>query len=283
MSQQYQAMLVAYVVRGLLLAARAGAASVPHIAGCIVPPAGVSYVMISAASHDWLGGDTYKRLNIVLVQYGLVKLLALSLGGMIDRFVGVLLLALLVVNLVKGYEYGVLGWNKDRSDITLLGDLLGGTKTAVTGFSSKPKNLKVVKYTAAAAMIALMMLLKLKEVVEFFLAKLLSSGELAVALAQFNRLTFLGLMLYTLGDAAGRKRLGEMTFVRLNYFCALSMAVHGLHFAGGVVTLLVALSAVFGAFCAFNGISSQTNGQTTYYLTFGVCAGCTTGRSEDEG
>ena len=258
----YQAMLFAYVVQGLLATARAGGAAsiLPIVAGQVVMPAGVSRVMISAARHDRLGSDTYKRLNLALLQYGLIGLLALSLGGgTIDRplAVGVLPLALSVVNPVKGYAYGVLGWNKDRSDAKLMGDFMYGTKTTVTGFFSKPKNLKAVGYTAATATVASMKLLRLREVLEFFPAKSPSSGELATALARFNRLAFLSLMLYTLGDAADRDRLGGTTFVQLNYLCALSMAVHGLYFAGGIATPLGALSAIFGAFCAFNGVSSQ--------------------------
>ncbi len=215
--------------------------------------------MISAARHDRLGSDTYKRLNLALLQYGLIGLMALSLGGKINRPVRVLPLALSVVNPVKGYAYGVLGWNKDRSGATLMGDLMGGTKSMVAGFFSKPKNLKSVGYTAATVTVASMELLKLREVLEFFPAKSLSSGVLATALARFNRLAFLGLMLYTLGDAADRDRLGGTTFVQLNYLCALSMAVHGLYFGGGIATPLRALSAIFGAICAFNGISSQMN------------------------
>ena len=47
--------------------------------------------------------------------------------------------------------------------------------------------------------------------------------------------------------------------VQFNYLCALSMAIHSLYFAGGIATPLGATSAIFGAFCAFNGISSQMN------------------------
>jgi hypothetical protein len=256
----YEAMLVSYVAQALF-SARAGASSIVPIAGYIVPPAVISYVMISAATHDRLDSDTYKRLNLALLEYGLIGLLVLALSGGIKRPVRVLPFALTVVNSIKGYAYGVLGWNKDRSNVTLLGDLTKGIKTTAMGFFSRPKNFKAVGYMAASITVASLKLLKLKEIVEVLLSNSpLSGGDFATIVARFNRLAFLTMMSYTLRDAADRDRLGGTTFVHMNYLCALSMAVHCFYFSGGgIATPVGALSAIFGVFFAFNGISSSMN------------------------
>lgn len=253
----YEAMLVSYVIQGLMIA-REGAASILPIVGYIVPPAGISYIMISATRHDRLGSDTYKRMNLALFQYGVIGLLASALiGGM--RISRILPLALAAVNSIKGYARGVLGWNMDKPDVTLLGDFTNGLKATATGLFSRPKNFKAFAYAAANLMVGSLCLIKVTEIVEVFLAKSLPPGEIATAVARYNRLAFLGLMLYTLRDAADRDRLGGTTFIQMNYLCALSMAAHGQYFAGGIATPVGALCAILGVLFAFNGISSDLN------------------------
>ena len=77
----YEATFGAYVVQVTLEIAREGAPSILSMVGYILPPAGISYVMISATRHDRLGSDTYKRMNLALSQYGVIGLSALRSRG----------------------------------------------------------------------------------------------------------------------------------------------------------------------------------------------------------
>lgn len=108
----YKATMLAYLAVGLSSAIRGGITKnfLHMIAGYIVMPAGISYILISAASNNRLNSDTYKRLNLSLIEYGLVGLVIVSLGGLKRRnAVMALAFALSVINSIKGFAYGVLG------------------------------------------------------------------------------------------------------------------------------------------------------------------------------
>lgn len=254
----YKVMMLSYLAVGLSSVVRSGGVSASLfnvIAGYIIMPAGISYIMSGAASHDRLNSDTYKRLNLALLEYGIVGLSILSLGGF-KRPVMTLAFALTVINSIKGYAYGVLGWDKKSTETTLLKDITKGTKDTIKGFLSVPKNFNSFGYLVATYMVASMKLLKLKEVVEFIQANSIAEG-LAMPLSRFNRLAFLTLMIYTLKDAADRDRLSGTTFIQMNYLCSLAMGVNYFFYTSGIATPLGALAAFFSAFFAFNGIISQ--------------------------
>ncbi|KAL9185289.1 hypothetical protein ACHAXT_003066 [Thalassiosira profunda] len=248
----YKAAALTYLGTGLL-----SINVVRMIPAYLVAPAAVSYILASAADHDRLNSDTYKRLNLALLEYGLVGL-GLSILALRGNFkqqnaVMALAFALSAINAVKGYAYGVLGWDKNNSETTLLQDLGKGTKDTVKGFLSVPKSIKSGGYFALMWLVGSLKLMKLKEVVTFIQVNSFASG-LALPLAQFNRLALLTLLLYTLKDAADRNRLGGTTFIQLNYLCGLAMGVNATR--AGVTTPLGALSAFFAVFCGFNGVSS---------------------------
>lgn len=255
----YQAMMISYLAVGLLSLKRGGfSINVLNVIGSyIAPPAVTSYIMISAATHDRLSSDTYKRLNLALLEYGLVGLTILSIGG--NKMLA-LPFTLSVINSIKGYAYGVLGWDKQNSETTLLKDFMKGAQETVKGFFSIPKNVKSFGYLIATYMVASMKLLKLNEIVKFIQANSITGG-LALPLSRFNRLAFFTLLLYTLKDAADRDRLGGTTFIQMNYLCALSMGVNYFFYTSGIATPLGALSAAFTAFFAFNGITSYMKNQ----------------------
>jgi len=136
----YKAMVTSYLAVGLRSIAKVGLTnSIIHmIGGYIVMPAGVSYIMSEAATNDRLGSDTYKRLNLALLEYGLIGLSIISLGKGGNKLLSVAYI-LSVINSLKGYAYGVLGWDKQSTDTTLLKDLINGTKETVKGFLRYPR------------------------------------------------------------------------------------------------------------------------------------------------
>jgi len=135
----YKAMIISYLSAGLLSAAKATmfASLVQTIIGYLLVPAGISYIMVSAAKHDRLSSDTYKRLNLALLQYGLIGLSIVSMGG--NNSMLKLSFVLTVINTIKGYTYGAIGWDKQSTETTLLKDLVRVTQDTTKGFFSLPK------------------------------------------------------------------------------------------------------------------------------------------------
>jgi len=257
----YNAMMISYLLAGLSSVINGGftANSLGLFAAYIVMPAGISYIMISAAQHDRLNSDTYKRMNLAMLEYGMIGLTLKSLGSTRDGFyIAAFLLS--VINSIKGYAYGVLGLDKSNTDTSLVQDLMNGTKSTIKGFFSIPKTIKSFGYLAATYMLAAMKLSKLKEIIQFIQANSVTS-ELSLLIARFNRLALLTLMLYTLKDAADRDRLGGTTFIQLNYLCAIAMIATAPFLDGGLKGPLGAANGVGAAFCAFNGITSYMKNQ----------------------
>ena len=215
--------------------------------------------MISAAKNDRLSSETYKRLNLALLEYGIVGLSVVALSTRRNKMLAVAFI-LSVINSLKGYAYGVLDWDK-QNGASLVDDIVKGTKETVRGFVSFPKNLKSFLYLAATWLIATFKMMKLYEVVRFIQSNSVTA-ELTMILARFNRLAFLTLMIYTLKDAADRDRLGGTTFIQMNYLCSIAMGIQSVFYTpGGLATPVGALSAFFAAFFAFNGISSFMKNQ----------------------
>lgn len=256
----YKAMMITYFSAGLLSTAKAtmSAALVQTIVGYLLVPAGISYIMISAAKHDRLSSDTYKRLNLALLQYGLIGLSIVSMGGKNSMLK--LSFVLTIINTIKGYTYGAIGWDKQNTETTLLKDLVRVTQDTTKGFVSLPKNIKAFVYQIATINVASLKFIKLYEIVKFVQANSVTTGILPL-LARFNRLSLLALMLYILRDAADRDRLGGTTFIQMNYLCALAMGVNYFHHSAGLVTPVGALSAAFALFFSFNGITSYMKNQ----------------------
>ena len=223
------------------------------ISSYLVMPAGLSYIMVSAAKHDRLGSDTYKRINLSLLKYSILGISVIKLSGGGNPILKVAYLITLI-NTIKGYAYGVLGLDKKSGSDTLLQDFLKGIQSTFKGICSVPKNLKSVGYLAATLFVMAMKLLKLKEII-FAVQSSVASKEIAMSLARFNRLSLLALMIYTLKDAADRDRLSGTTFIQLNYLCAFVLAIVG-GVGGGTMTSLGGVSAAMAAFLALNGLSS---------------------------
>ena len=256
----YKAMLASYIAVGAASIAKAGITFpiARVLAAFIAMPAGVSYIMISAAKNDRLGSDTYKRLNLALLLNGALGLVVVKLGG---NSMLTLPFVLSVINSTKGYAYGALGWDKQSPDTSLPQDLTNIIKCMIKGFLfTVPKTGKAFVYWAATALVSSLKLLKLFEIVKYIQGNSGSAG-LAPLLARFNRLMFFSLVLYTLKDAADRDRLGGTTFIQLNYIAALSMGVNYAFYTGGMPEIVGALSAAFAAFFSFTGVTSYMKNQ----------------------
>ena len=224
------------------------------ITSYVAMPGGLSYILISAAEHDRLGSDTYKRLNLSLLEYAMIGLSVIVLSGGGNPILRVAYI-LTFINTIKGYAYGVLGWDKKSGSDTLLQDFTKGIGCTVKGtIGSVPKNMKAFGYLAALLMVISMKLLKLKDLIVAIQSSV-ASKDIAMTLARFNRLSLLALMIYTLKDAADRDRLGGTTFIQLNYLCALILGIVGV-LGGGVMTPLGGANVAFAAFFALNGIAS---------------------------
>lgn len=251
----YKAMTATYLTAGLL-AAKASGLSINlarTLGGYIALPAGLSYILISAAANDRLGSDTYKRLNLAMLEYGVLGAAVVVLAKGRNKVLALAFL-LSIINCVKGYAYGVLGLDKKKEGASLFGDLVQGTKETIKGFLTMPSNAIAVGYFTVTSMIASLKIQKLIEVVKYIKASGLVEG-LAIPLARFNRLALITLCLYTLKDAADRNRLGGTTFIELNYLCALSLVVQTAFHTDGLSTAIGAASAGFALFCGFNGIN----------------------------
>jgi hypothetical protein len=251
----YKAMLTSYLAAGTMSVTRSSGFSsslLRVIAGYIVMPAGLSYILISAAANNRLGSDTYKRLNLSMLGYSGIGLAVVKLSKGRNQLLA-LALILSLINCTKGYVYGVLGWDK-KNDTSVFNDITKGSVDSVKGFFSIPKNFASFGYQVALIMVAYLKIERLLEVLRFIKASSIDAQGLAMPLARLNRLVLMSLCLYTLKDAAERDRLGGTTFIELNLICSLSLAAQFLFDTGGVTTPVGVLSGFFAVFCALNGI-----------------------------
>jgi uncharacterized membrane protein (UPF0136 family) len=247
----YKAIIASYVAMAAFAFSQTGLSPffLFYTFGNVSLPAGTAYIMISAAENDRLKSDTYKRLNLALLGYGVVGLSTTAT----KKFLYIPFL-LSIVNSVKGYTYGVLGWDKKNSDTSLVSDLVTGAKRTIAGFLSVPKDLKSFGYSAALLLVGSMTLIPVKDI---FTA--LQAGEslhsVSFLLSKFARYAFLSVALYTLKDAAERDRLGGTSFIQLNYLSALVMSANSV-WLGGFANKVGTTAAGFAGFFVFNGLSS---------------------------
>ena len=252
----YKAIVVSYLALAAFVITKEGPSlfSFFYAAGNVSLPAGVAYIMISAAKNDRLKSDTYKRLNLALLGYGLVGLSTIATVTEKQKFPFLFLpFFFAIVNTVKAYTYGVLGWDKQRSEKILVQDFVAGTKDTIKGLFSIPKNIKSFGYLAATLSVGTM---TMSQMVEIFRLLLQGSTDLMAPLvSRVGRLALLTAVLYTLKDAADRDRLEGTTFIQLNYLSALVMAANCI-FLGSLGSIVGGAAGFFAAFFAFNGVSS---------------------------
>lgn len=219
--------------------------------------AGVACILASAAASDRLSSDTYKRLNLCLIEYGLMGFItAKSIGMSFPKNMLFFLPPFItVVNSIKGYSYGVLGWDKNKSKSMLINDIVDGTKSTIKGiFFSVPKNMKSFGYLSATWMLVIMKFMKLLEIFQLIKDQA-NTIFIATRVSRLSRLAFLTIILYTLKDAADRGRLEGTTFIELNFLSSLSLAVMSFYYTG-IPTPMNGYLGLFSGFCLWNGMSS---------------------------
>jgi CDGSH-type Zn-finger protein len=253
----YKAIVASYVALAAFIFSKGGFSKFPlfFAAGNVSMPAAVAYVMVGAAENDRLKSDTYKRLNLALLEYGVLGFATVALAAeKKGNPLAYLPFLLTMINSSKGYAYGVLGWDKKSSDTSLIQDFSDGIKSTIKGLFALPKSIKGSGYLAATLLVGGLKLSKLVEMYKFLLQ---SSGLAGITpiLSRFNRLAFLTTVLYTLKDAADRDRLSGSTFIKLNYLAAMVMAANSM-FLGGPATKVGGVAIAFATFFAFNGLSS---------------------------
>mmetsp|Transcript_82 Transcript_82/g.103 ORF Transcript_82/g.103 Transcript_82/m.103 type:complete len:397 (-) Transcript_82:1066-2256(-) len=215
--------------------------------------AGVAYIMSSAAENDRLSSDTYKRLNLAMIGFGVIGLIVQALLPNTRTAIACIAAFLTMVNAVKGYGYGVLGWDKKKEDASIVKDLANYPVSVLKGVFSIPKNMKSFGYLGLTGMVGTMKVIKLVELVQV-LKEGTDKVMIATRLSRFASLSFLAMVAYTLKDAADRDRLEGSTFIELNFLAALSLATMSAYV--GFNSRLGGFAAFFSGFSAFNGLAS---------------------------
>lgn len=251
----YKVMTAAFASFGSMLIATT---KVPLFGAPSLMVAGISYIMIGAAENNRLASDTYKRLNIALFEFGAAGLLAglgMRLGATVKLNAAWLLMFFVaVVNSIKGYGYGLKGW--ELGDASASEDLIKGMKLTLKTMVQIP-NIKSAGYLAATLFIGFFKLQKLGEV---FCGQGLS--KIVTPLIGLARLMVLTIVLFTLKDAADRDRLEGTTFIQLNALSSLSFLAWAA-FRGTAGTSLRPLLGAISGFTALNGVLSLTKKMET--------------------
>ncbi|CAJ1948293.1 unnamed protein product [Cylindrotheca closterium] len=254
----YKAIISSYVALAGFVLTKGGISKFPlfFTFGNLSLPIGIAYILKKAAENDRLGSDTYKRLNLGLLQYGLLGGLTVGIAATTQQTnpLAYLPFVLSMINSIKGYAYGVLGWDKKSSDSSLMQDFGGLIKATNQALITKPKTVQSVCYLVASLLVGTLKITKAVDMV-----KIIRNGgglpSLSPVLSQYNRLAFLTIALVTLKDACDRDRLSGTTFIQINYLGGLIMAANSA-FMGGLTTRLGATAALLSLFLTLSGLSS---------------------------
>lgn len=254
----YKAIMASYFALAVFVLTKGGISKFPlfFTFGNLSLPIGIAYILMKAANADRLTSDTYKRLNLGLLQYGLLGGITVGIAAMKQQTnpLAYLPFFLSTINSVKGYAYGALGWDKKSSDKSLLQDFGGLIKSTNQALIVKPKSVQSVCYLVATLLVATLKFTKAVDMIKIFKS---GSGlsTLSPVLSQYNRLAFLNIAMITLKDACDRDRLGGTTFIQINYLAGLIMVANSA-FMGGLTTSMGATAALLSLFLTLSGLSS---------------------------
>jgi hypothetical protein len=255
------------------------------------------YILLQATQANRLSSETYKRANLYLSQYGAIYLAAAALvqwgsscmgtplSGGTQKLLSPILLFVSFVSLVnglKGWSYGVWGWDKQQKLTTksLFQDFCDVFFFSwIRILSVIPQSLASLGFGMATIFVKSLEIMTLLDIFRLVIPEILvtlatsggttrssssitSVGIMASKMMQLTRLLLLSCICLTLKDAADRNRLTGTTFIQYNALSTLTfgcMAAHSLA-AGKATTLspLVAAAAcaLFSAFSAVIGLVS---------------------------
>ncbi|KAL3917763.1 MAG: hypothetical protein SGILL_004558 [Bacillariaceae sp.] len=214
----------------------------------------------ASANGDRLSSDTYKRLNLSVIAYALLQLL-LPVSGWIDRLFFKLPALLAIVNGIKGYGYGVLGWDKAKEKSAIITDIKDVFTSSVKSLTSYKYSKESIGYVIGTAFVGAMGVVK---VMELFKTVLFPGAEAAnksmMILSRVSRIARLGLMtsiMYTLKDAADRGRLSGTTFVQLNYLMTAAFLTMTFYLSPLGPTPLGTISGGLSVLTLYNGVTQE--------------------------
>lgn len=217
---------------------------------------GISYILASSVKGNRLSSDTYKRLNLSLMEYGILGCIGWGLvqfGEIVPGFAPLLAAPFLAtVNSIKGYAYGVLGVDK-TSTASISGDFYHGVISTIKGYFTLPQTFKGAGYLIATWTLTGMKVVKLTEILRL-IAEGANGLTIYTRISRFARYAMVSTVLYTLKDAADRGRLEGSTFIELNVLSSGVLAVLAAYL--GARNPLGAAAMVFSGFSAFNAVSS---------------------------
>ncbi|KAL3915622.1 MAG: hypothetical protein SGARI_008145, partial [Bacillariaceae sp.] len=217
------------------------------------------FILRGAALNDRLSSDTYKRLNLSVVAYSVMQLL-LPVTGWTDRLFFKLPALLALVNGVKGYGYGVLGWDKSKKMSTVVADIKEGVSSSIQNLAKYNK--QSIGYVIGTTFLGTMAAVKLLELlrVMIFPAGDTAANVSMMILSRASRIARLGLMtsiMYTLKDAADRDRLGGTSFVQINYLMTAAFLTMTFYLSPTGPTPLGSVSGALSVLTLYNGVTQE--------------------------
>mmetsp|Transcript_10941 Transcript_10941/g.16504 ORF Transcript_10941/g.16504 Transcript_10941/m.16504 type:complete len:398 (+) Transcript_10941:71-1264(+) len=262
----YAAMALDAIKRRNALSIYSGAAMSMSIVSPISLAAGYllaaasMHTLISAAEHNRLSSDTYKRMNLSLILFSIINIDAQFTNW---PFIGTSALLCQIYNgftCVNGWLKGIRGLGtSDGAGLTadsLICELRYGMKTTIGGIM-KIENRISMGYVLSLAMASLVILHNVI-IIPALWGKSLARVN-AIRLTATSRLLLVSALIYTLLDASNRGRLKGTTFITLNTALSVcSFAVSGamlspLFQSACISSKVLKMASIIAAFASFTG------------------------------
>jgi hypothetical protein len=203
--------------------------------------AGLCHILAGACSHGRLRSDTYKRINLGLLGFSLISILAVPAEAGILSAPIFSLAATLSLSLLKVYTsiIAAIGW-QTGSEISTIKDMVKeivqGTKDTWHGLFNTTK--KGVTYRNCLILIVVGIMSTLLEGIflirykEAFIKRQLYTGftiasDMSLQWSGVGRLFMISTMIASLKDAAERDRLTGTTFIEMNILIGLWAFITG--------------------------------------------------------
>jgi len=256
----YRATAVSYVLAGgwAMMKTSGGVNAVSSfytfLSGPIVA-ATLSYILSGASQNNRLASATYKRLNLLLIQYGAIGLILAGLLRPPAWYVWACISFVSVINAIEGYGVGVRGWNLEGDMALVRKDLVQQVKNTVQRICFIPSNLQSAEYWLCSVAVSSLAVSNLLVMIQYLVDRRRAYPVTTMArlLSHFPQLVLLAGTCLTLQDAAERGRLQGTTFIQLNF---LSAFVFGAMAGRWLFLLLVLCDCAFFAF-ALGDLVSQ--------------------------